>query len=178
MSGPDAAGSAAGGAQAPRTPTPAEDDAFLAEAISLAREHMLAGDGGPFGALVVRDGQVIARGWNRVTSTNDPTAHAEVVAIRAACATLDSFELHGCTVYTSCEPCPMCLATCYWARVARIVYAATRDQAAAAGFSDALIYDEIPKAPDARQLPMDRRLADASSGPFDAWAQKADRVTY
>ncbi len=106
---------------------------------------MEAGAGGPFGSVVVRDGRVIGEGWNQVTSTNDPTAHAEVVAIRRACAAIGSFSLAGATLYASCEPCPMCLASAYWARVSRIVFANTREEAAAIGFDDQLLYDEIPK---------------------------------
>src|SRR5262245_9316936 len=112
------------------------DADFLIEAIALSRERMLAGAGGPFGALIVRDGEIFARGWNRVTTTNDPTAHAEVVAIRAACERLGTFRLDGCVIYASCEPCPMCLAAAYWSRVARLVFAASREDAAQAGFDD------------------------------------------
>src|SRR5919206_831766 len=131
-----------------------EDRAHLARAVALSREHMRAGEGGPFGAVVVRDGQVLAEGWNQVTSTNDPTAHAEVVAIRRACEAVGDFALPGATLYTSCEPCPMCLASAYWARLARIVYANTREDAAAIGFDDALIYRELEKAVPDRIMPM------------------------
>ena len=110
---------------------------FMREAIRLSLLKMQSGQGGPFGAVVVRRGQIIARGWNRVTSANDPTAHAEVMSIRAACRKLKTFQLADCELYTSCEPCPMCLASAYWARVSRIVYANTRDEAAAIGFDDA-----------------------------------------
>jgi len=110
-----------------------EDDRLhLLRAVALAREHMEAGEGGPFGAVIVRHGQVLAEGWNQVTSSNDPTAHAEVVAIRRACLAVDTFALEGAVLYASCEPCPMCLAAAYWARLSRIVYASTRDEAAAA----------------------------------------------
>ena len=158
---------------------PDETDAtHLARAVALSREPMLAGEGGPFGAVVVRDGRVLAEGWNRVTSTNDPTAHAEVVAIRLACAAIGDFSLDGATLYASCEPCPMCLASAYWARVARIVYANTRAEAAAIGFDDALIYDEIPKAPEARRIPMRHAPSPDARAIFAAWLAKADRVAY
>src|ERR1041385_7640037 len=127
--------------------TAARDEAFLREAIALAAEHSRRRDGGPFGARVVRDGTVLGRGWNQVTSENDPTAHAEVSAIRMACRELRDFRLTGCAHYASCEPCPMCLAAAYWARVERIVYAATRADAAAIGFDDSRLYDELALAP-------------------------------
>ena len=154
------------------------DRAHLARAVALSREPMLAGEGGPFGAVVVRDGRVLAEGWNRVTSTSDPTAHAEVVAIRLACAAIGDFSLQGATLYASCEPCPMCLASAYWARVARIVYANTRVEAAAIGFDDALIYEEIPKAPEDRRIPMLHAPDDEARAIFRAWLEKADRVPY
>ena len=128
-----------------------QDAVHLARAVALSRERMEANAGGPFGAVIVRDGVVLAEGWNKVTSSNDPTAHAEVTAIRRACEAVNSFELKGATLYTSCEPCPMCLASAYWARISRIVYANTRTEAAAIGFDDAFIYDEIPKEPAARR---------------------------
>lgn len=155
-----------------------DDVRFLAQAVALSRTHMQAGQGGPFGAVIVRDGVMIAEGWNEVTSSNDPTAHAEVVAIRRACAALGAFSLKGATLYTSCEPCPMCLASAYWARVDRIVYANTRDEAAAIGFDDAFIYDEIPKAPDARSLPMRHQPTQAARDVFADWMAKADKVPY
>lgn len=139
---------------------------------------MQAGDGGPFGAVVVRDGQVVARGWNRVTSSNDPTAHAEVNAIRAACAKLETFSLAGCELYTSCEPCPMCMGAIYWAGLDRVYYAGTRHDAALAGFSDEELYDELPKPLDQRRLPIERILADEGTGPFDAWRAKEDRIPH
>jgi guanine deaminase len=155
-----------------------DDATFLARAIALSRKHMEAGQGGPFGALIVRDGVVIGEGWNEVTSSNDPTAHAEVVAIRRACTVLGTFSLNGATLYTSCEPCPMCLASAYWARVDRIVYANTRDDAAAVGFDDAFIYDEMPKAPDARSLPMSHQPNSDARAVFADWMAKADKVPY
>ena len=155
-----------------------EDDRFLARAVALSREKMEAGEGGPFGALVVRDGKVLAEGWNRVTSTNDPTAHAEVVAIRRACEAVGDFSLAGATIYTSCEPCPMCLAAIYWARCERIVFANSRQDAARIGFSDDHIYDEIPKALHLRSLPIEQQTSSEATAVFEAWLKKADRVDY
>ncbi len=154
------------------------DAAFLREAIRISRTRMRQGRGGPFGAVVVRDGAVVARGWNAVTSTNDPTAHAEVVAIRRAARALGSFSLAGCVLYSSCEPCPMCLAAAYWARVDRLVYAATRDDAAIAGFDDARIYREVPMAPEARSLHTDHLLRAEAIAVFEEWLAKPDRVSY
>jgi guanine deaminase len=121
----------------------AMNPAFLREAIRLSLEKMRGNEGGPFGAVVVRDGQIVGRGWNKVTSTNDPTAHAEVVAIRDACSRLNTFSLAGCDLYTSCEPCPLCLAAAYWARLGHIYYAANGDDAAAVGFDDRNFYQEL-----------------------------------
>lgn len=154
------------------------DERFLREAIALASEGMDRNDGGPFGCVIVRDGRVIGRGNNRVTSTNDPTAHAEMVAIREACATLGSFQLTGCTLYTSCEPCPMCLGAIYWARPDRIVFAATRGDAADAGFDDQLIYDELPLPPEQRRIPTEHALHDESREIFTRWKGKADKTAY
>jgi len=155
-----------------------EDRAHLARAVALAREHMHAGEGGPFGAVIVRDGEVLAEGWNQVTSTNDPTAHAEVVAIRRACRAIDDFALPGATLYTSCEPCPMCLASAHWARVSRIVYANTREDAAAIGFDDQLIYDEIPKPVTERLIPTLHAPTLEAKAVFDEWTRKPDKVAY
>jgi guanine deaminase len=155
-----------------------DDQLHLARAVALSREHMSDGAGGPFGAVIVRDGEVLAEGWNQVTSTNDPTAHAEVTAIRRACEAVGDFVLQGATLYTSCEPCPMCLASAYWARVSRIVYANTREDAAAIGFDDSLIYEEIPKAVEERIIPMDHLPSLEARAVFDAWADKPDKVTY
>lgn len=157
----------------------ADDDlAFLNRAVALSREHMEGGRGGPFGAVLVRDGRVLAEGWNEVTSTNDPTAHAEVVAIRRACREIGSFSLEGATLYSSCEPCPMCLASAYWARVKRIVFANSRSDAAAIGFDDAFIYDEIPKSPAQRSIPAEHMPTEDARAVFAAWLEKADRVPY
>lgn len=155
-----------------------DDEQFLRQAIALARAGMERGDGGPFGCVIVKDGQVVGTGNNRVTSTNDPTAHAEVVAIRAACARLGSFQLDGCTVYTSCEPCPMCLGALYWARPARIVYAATRADAADAGFDDSLIYEELPLDPADRRYPMEHYLRAEAQQVFAAWKAQPGLVRY
>ncbi len=149
---------------------------LLREAIRLSRVRMQQGRGGPFGAVVARDGRLIARGWNMVTSALDPTAHAEVVAIRRACRAARAFELRGCVLYTSCEPCPMCLAAAYWARLDRLVFAATRQDAAGAGFDDAFIYDEVPLAAEARSLPTRQLLRAEAAVVFGEWLAKDDRI--
>ena len=154
------------------------DETYLREAILLARDRMREGAGGPFGAIVARDDGLVARGWNTVTSTHDPTAHAEIVAIRRACTVLGTFHLAGCTLYSSCEPCPMCLAAAYWARVDRLVFAAGRADAAAAGFDDSLIYDEIGLPVDARSLRTSQLLRDEATLVFDEWATKRDKISY
>jgi tRNA(Arg) A34 adenosine deaminase TadA len=151
---------------------------FLREAIRLSVEKMEANEGGPFGAVVVRNGEVVGRGWNRVTSTNDPTAHAEVVAIRDACSRLKTFSFAGCEIYSSCEPCPLCLAAIYWSRLDRIYYAATCDDAAVAGFDDRSFYHEIRKPAGERAIPMEQALRDEALLALHAWAKKADRVRY
>jgi tRNA(Arg) A34 adenosine deaminase TadA len=155
------------------------DEHYMHEAIQLARTGMDRGDGGPFGCVIVKEGQVIGRGNNRVTSSNDPTAHAEVVAIREACAALSDFQLAGCVLYTSCEPCPMCLGAIYWARPDRIVFAATRVDAADAGFDDQLIYDELPLPPEQRKIPTEQGvLRPEARVVFEAWKKKSDKVRY
>jgi guanine deaminase len=160
-------------------PDHADDHAaFMRLAIALAVRGVEAGEGGPFGALVVKDGVVIGRGCNQVTSTCDPTAHAEVVAIRAACASLRTFQLDGCDVYASCEPCPMCLGALYWARPRAIYFAATKKDAAAAGFDDAFIYDELGRSPEARKLPLRQVAVSEAQQPFAAWGARATRVPY
>lgn len=150
----------------------------MRHAIALSRRGMEGGAGGPFGAVVVKDGQVVAEGWNQVTSTKDPTAHAEVVAIRRACTALGRFDLRGAVLYTSCEPCPMCLAAAYWARVDAVVFGNTRDEAAAIGFDDQWLYDEVPKPIEARSLPMRRLLGAEALEAFAAWAEKPDKIAY
>lgn len=152
--------------------------AFLREAIRLSIEKMAANEGGPFGAVIVRDGQIIGRGWNRVTSTNDPTAHAEVVAIRDACSHLKNFSLAGCEIYSSCEPCPLCLATIYWSRLDRIYYAATCEDAAAAGFDDSNFYRELAKPTGERSIPAEQALRDEACVALQAWVKKEDRIRY
>ncbi|MEZ4701489.1 MAG: nucleoside deaminase [Rhodothermales bacterium] len=154
------------------------DRRFVLEVIALAGEQVRQGRGGPFAAIVVRQGEVVARGANQVTSWNDPTAHAEVVAIREACRRLGDFQLAGCTVYASCEPCPMCLGAIYWARPDRVVFAATRDDAAAAGFDDALIYREIALPPADRAIRFDHVALPESAAPFDAWRASKGRIAY
>ncbi len=155
-----------------------EHEHFMRRAIALARAHMETGEGGPFGAVIVRDGKVLAEGWNRVTSTCDPTAHAEVEAIRKACEKINNFSLQGSVLYTSCEPCPMCLGAIYWARLDRFFYAASGDDAARAGFDDRHIYEELAKPPTARSLPAVRLLADEGAAVFEAWIAKPDKVPY
>lgn len=152
--------------------------AHLREAIRLAVENVERNESGPFGAVIVRAGIVIGRGQNHVTSTNDPTAHAEVVAIRDACSHLKVISLAGCEIYTSCEPCPLCLAAIYWSRLDRIYYAATCDDAAKAGFRDQDLYQEFAKPMAERSIPMELGLRDEAWPPFQAWVTKEDRVQY
>lgn len=151
---------------------------YMRRAIELSLEHMQAGDGGPFGCVVVRDGEVVAEGHNRVTSSNDPTAHAEVTAIRGACRVLDTFNLAGCELFTSCEPCPMCLGAIYWARLDRVFYANTKVDAAAVGFDDAFIYDELALPIGGRKVPFVSMLRDEALAVFRAWDAKVDKVRY
>ena len=151
---------------------------FMRRAIELATENVLAGSGGPFGAVVVRDGEIIATGVNLVTSTNDPTAHAEVVAIRAACLALGDFQLTGCEVYTSCEPCPMCLSALYWSRCGAIFYGNSAADATAAGFDDSFLYEEVKLPIDRRKLPMKRLLGDEAIGNFNTWRAQANKIEY
>ncbi len=151
---------------------------FLRRAIALATENVTSGRGGPFGAVVVRDGEIVGEGANHVTCSNDPTAHAEVVAIRAAAQKLGTFLLAGCELYTSCEPCPMCLAAAYWARVDAIYYGANAADAARAGFDDAYLYGEIRKSQPERALPATQMLKDEAWTSFEAWIGSADKVKY
>ena len=157
---------------------PPNAPSFLQEAIDLAVENVESGLGGPFAALIVEDDTVLATGTNRVTTVQDPTAHAEITAIRAACKTRGHFELDGCTLYSTCEPCPMCLGAIYWARLDRVVYAASRTDAAEAGFDDNHIYQELDKPPQDRTLPMEQKQTDDAHRPFDAWADYDDRIEY
>jgi guanine deaminase len=154
------------------------DTSFLHDALDLAVENVESGLGGPFAAIVVENGSVLATGTNRVTTTQDPTAHAEITAIRAACRERGDFELDGCTLYSTCEPCPMCLGAIYWTRLDRVVYAATRSDAAEAGFDDDHIYQEIDKAPADRRIPMEQRLKEAAERPFEAWRDYDERIEY
>lgn len=155
-----------------------EDLQFMRMAIEQAKLGMERNEGGPFGAVVVKDGVVIARGNNRVTSSCDPTAHAEVVAIREACRKLGSFQLEGCVIYTSCEPCPMCLGAIYWARPAKIYYGCTREDAAAIDFDDALIYEEINAPIERRRIETRQLLRDEALSAFEAWQRKQDKQPY
>ncbi len=150
----------------------------MRRAIALSLEKMQAGSGGPFGAVIARHGEIVAEGWNQVTSSNDPTAHAEVVAIRRACAALGRFDLSDCEIYTSCEPCPMCLGAVYWARLQRMRFGNTRQAAAAVGFDDEFLYREVPKPITERAIPTTQFLADEAQVAFDAWAAKPDKVPY
>ncbi|MEO7424254.1 MAG: nucleoside deaminase [Fibrobacteria bacterium] len=152
--------------------------ALMAQAIALSAQGMRAGRGGPFGAVVARDGKVVGKGSNRVVADADPTAHAEVVAIRDACKKLGVFQLDGCVLYTSCEPCPMCLAAAYWARVSRIVFANSREDAARIGFGDDFIYREIPLALEKRNLPMKRLSGRLAYAVFLEWDRKSDKIPY
>ena len=151
---------------------------FMKKAIALATENVASGAGGPFGAVVVRDGQIIATGVNQVTTTSDPTAHAEVVAIRAACKALDDFQLTGCVVYTSCEPCPMCLSALYWSRCDAIFFGNSAADAMAAGFDDSFLYEEVTKPLDQRSIPTKRLLGDEAIESFNAWRAKTDKIEY
>lgn len=144
----------------------------------MAVQNVKTGQGGPFAALVVRDGDVLGRGTNVVTTINDPTAHAEITAIRRACDAQDDFELTGCTLYATCEPCPMCLGAAYWARLDRVYYAATRADAAAAGFDDNHIYEELTKPPPDRRIPMKQQLREEAQRAFEAWLSWEERVEY
>jgi len=150
---------------------------FMRRAIALALDNVRAG-GGPFGAVIAQDGRIIAEGANRFTATNYPTAHAEVVAIREACRALSTFQLDGCELYTTCEPCPMCLGAIYWARPSRVYYAGTAADAAAAGFDDAFIYREIMEPHASRRIPMTQLLRDESLAVFSAWISKLDKTPY
>ncbi|MBR9922431.1 MAG: nucleoside deaminase [Bacteroidetes bacterium] len=156
-----------------------KDQYFLRQAIELALNGMRSNEGGPFGAIVVKDDVIIGRGNNRVSSGLDPTAHAEVVAIRDACAHLNHFQLEGCTIYSSCEPCPMCLGAIYWARPDRLVFAAgKRDAADIAGFDDQFIYDELDLPIDKRKIPSLQLLREEGLLPFREWRDKDDKIVY
>jgi guanine deaminase len=151
---------------------------FMRKAIELATANVTSGRGGPFGAVIVKDGVVVATGVNLVTAINDPTAHAEVTAIRNACQALGTFQLEGYELYTSCEPCPMCLAATYWARCSKIYYGCSAEDAAKAGFDDAFLYGEMKKPLAERSLPIEALLPDEAKGAFAAWAESPQKVEY
>jgi len=151
---------------------------FMLEAIRLAKEGMDRGNGGPFGCVIVKNGVIIGRGNNQVTSTNDPTAHAEIVAIRDACQHLNSFQLEACEIYASCEPCPMCLGAIYWARPTKVYYGCSKEDAALIDFDDSFIYTEISKSLDDRHIGMEQLLREEALKVFIDWAGKTDKMKY
>lgn len=155
-----------------------QDKEFMQEAINLSIRNMTTNEGGPFGAVVVKDGKIIGRGNNQVIATNDPTAHAEVIAIRDACKNLNSFQLDGCVLYTSCEPCPMCLGAIYWARPEKIYYACTKSDAAAIEFDDAFIYEEINVPISQRKIKTIQIAREEALVAFKLWKEKSDKTKY
>lgn len=155
-----------------------QDRFFMKRAIELAQMGVEMNLGGPFGCVVAKDGEIVGEGSNQVTSSNDPTAHAEVIAIREACKSLNTFQLTGCTIYTSCEPCPMCLGAIYWARPAKVFYACTRDDAAAIGFDDDFIYQELEKTNTEREMALLNMMRDEALAVFNEWSAKPDKVEY
>lgn len=155
-----------------------EHEDFMRMAIALSENNVKNNLGGPFGAVIVKDGQIIAKSANTVTTTNDPTAHAEVAAIRLACQNLNTFSLEGCTIYASCEPCPMCLGAIYWARIDKLYYANTKKDAAAINFDDDFIYQEIDLKPEDRKLPSQQLLRDEALKAFEMWQQSASKKDY
>lgn len=155
-----------------------KNNEFMKRAIELSKQNVSSNKGGPFGAVVVRDNKIIGEGANFVTCNNDPTAHAEVEAIRAACKQVGNFDLTGAVIYTSCEPCPMCLSAIYWARIEKIYYANTRSDAAQIQFDDDLIYNEIPKDPSLRKIPAEQMLHGEAHQVFDMWAKSTEKVEY
>ncbi|WNQ12476.1 nucleoside deaminase [Paenibacillus aurantius] len=154
------------------------DERFMEMAVRLATDNVTSSHGGPFGCVIVRDGQVIGTGVNEVTAHYDPSAHAEVQAIRAACSRLQSFQLTGCEVYASCEPCPMCFGALYWARPAAIYFGSTKEDAASIGFDDAFIYEELDRPMEKRSIPMIRKVTAATGEPFQAWTRSAAKKEY
>lgn len=155
-----------------------EHEDFMRMAIALSEDNVKNNLGGPFGAVIVKNGQIIAKSANTVTTTNDPTAHAEVAAIRLACQTLNTFSLEGCTIYASCEPCPMCLGAIYWARIDKLYYANTKKDAAAINFDDDFIYQEIDLKPENRKLPSQQLLRDEALKAFEMWQQSTNKTDY
>ncbi len=154
------------------------EEKFMKRAIELSQKNMRQGQGGPFGAVVVKQGQIVGEGWNKVTSTNDPTAHAEVEAIRQACAKLQNFDLSDCEIYTSCEPCPMCLSAIYWARINKIYFANTKKDAAQIQFDDAFIYEQISKPMEQRQIPMQQAMHKEALEVFSEWQNMPNKKQY
>ena len=155
-----------------------DNERFMKEAVDEALKGIRNNEGGPFGCVIVKDGKIVGRGHNRVTSTNDPTAHAEVTAIRDACKNLGSFQLEGCIVYTSCEPCPMCLGAIYWARPEKVYYGSNQNDAANIGFDDAFIYEEIPLPYNQRSIPFEQLARDIAIEPFNEWDTMDDKTEY
>ncbi len=155
-----------------------QHEQFTREAVDIAAENAINGQGGPFGAIIVKDGKEIGRGVNRVTGTNDPTAHAEVVAIRNACKNLDNFRLEGAVIYASCEPCPMCMAAIYWARISAIYFAADNTDASKAGFDDSYIYKEIRLPLEKRSIPIKKVETGNAAKPFDEWVRMEQKTDY
>jgi len=151
---------------------------FIKEAVRLSRENVISGDGGPFGAVIVKEGKIIASGTNKVTSKNDPTAHAEIEAVRSACSLLNTFNLSGCEIYSSCEPCPMCLSAIYWARLDKIYFANTKNDAAEINFDDNFIYEEISKPLHKRKIPILKIDHDDAKKVFEEWIKKEERINY
>lgn len=151
---------------------------MMREAVRLSQDKMLSGAGGPFGALIVKDGEILSKGFNQVTSLNDPTAHAEIDAIRKACQRLGTYDLSGCEIYSSCEPCPMCLGAIYWAHLDKIYYANNRKEAVDAGFNDAFIEDELIKPAAQRKIPMICIPVENAMMPFKRWLEKTDKRLY
>ena len=150
----------------------------MKQAINLSEKNMLSDKGGPFGAVITKNGKIISEGWNQVTSSNDPTAHAEVMAIRNACEKLGTFDLSGYEIYTSCEPCPMCLSAIYWARLEKIYYANTREDAAKIDFDDEFLYQEVKKPLNERKIPCEQILREEAQLVFKKWEEKEDKIPY
>jgi guanine deaminase len=153
-------------------------NAFMARAIQLSVENVRSGHGGPFGSVIVKDGNIVAEGVNQVTSMNDPTAHAEVLAIRQACQKLRCFELRGCDLYTSCEPCPMCLSAIYWARIDKVYFGSFAEDAAKVGFDDSAIYREIARGRSQRKIPMIQTMREEALAAFHAWEENPGKIPY
>tara|TARA_R110002073_G_scaffold4213_1_gene27917 strand:- start:54154 stop:54696 length:543 start_codon:yes stop_codon:yes gene_type:complete len=165
-------------AQEGMEPIATSHQSFMSEAVKSAIRGMEANEGGPFGCIVVKNGEIVGRGNNKVTSTNDPTAHAEITAIRDACKNLKSFQLDDCIIYTSCEPCPMCLGAIYWARPQKVYYGSNQQDAAAIGFDDAFIYEEIPLPYEKRSIPFEQCAREIALEPFKKWSEKEDKTKY